>query len=113
MQDFDQDKAALIEIMKSGMTSAFWGAIVSITRENIALIDKQIIKKESLEPGHTGVKLTDAECDLLRHKRDALEDLILLPQQIVSDATREDVIEDDHDPYPKSKKDLGDTGGES
>lgn len=114
MADFDPTKAGLIETMKAGMASEFWGALVSITRENIAVLEKQIITKLSLEPGHTGEVLTDEEVDRLRDKRSALEDLINLPETIVKDSTMEDAEEDDHDPFPKTTKDLrSDTGGES
>lgn len=112
MADFDQTKASLIELMKAGMASPFWAEIVKITRENIAMLEQQIITKRSLEPGHTGEELTNEEVDRLRDKRSAMEDLINLPGTIAEELTREDLPEDDHDPYPKTTKDLH-TGGES
>lgn len=106
MADFDQTKASLIETMRAGIASQFWGELVKITTENIAMLEKQIITKRSLEPGHENEDLSDLEVDRLRDKRSALEDLINMPAEIIRESMREDAPEDEHDPYPKTVADL-------
>lgn len=97
--EMPQDKAQLIEVMKSGMATQFWAIIARECEVSIKFLEAQIISKTSLEPGHDGAELSEAECDRLRDKRKAMEDLMNMPQQMIADVMREDEPEDDYDPY--------------
>lgn len=98
-----KDPATLIEIMKSGMAQSFWATLVEITQENIDMLETEIITKTDIQ---TGRELTDAEVDRRRDKREAMQDLITLPEQIIKEHTREDVEEVSDDPYPVTIEDV-------
>lgn len=102
----EKDPATLVEIMQQGQATQFWAELVSITQENIKMIDTQIITKTSLEPGHEGEELSEIDCDKLRDKRGAMEDLINLPSSIVKSNTRENTDDEEMDPYAKTSAEL-------
>lgn len=93
------DKAQLIEVMQSGMATQFWAVIVKECETSIKFLEAQIISKVSLEPGHDGESLSEEECDRLRDKRKAMEDLMNMPQQMIADIMREDEPEENFDPH--------------
>lgn len=96
--------AEKIEILKAGQASAFWGIITQITRENIEVLETQILDKVSLEDGHESEALTDEEVDRLRDKRSAMIEVLALPEVIMADLRREDQEEEeDLDPFRQHK----------
>lgn len=96
-----------IEILRTGMSTQFWALLCELSEENIAYLDEQIISKISLEYGDDGKQLTDLEVDRLRDKRSAMVELMLLPQRMIENLSKEgDNEEEDLDPYrpaPKEK----------
>lgn len=101
--------AEKIEILRAGQSSPFWGILVEITRENIEVLEMQILDKVSIENGHEGEPLTDEEVDRLRDKRSAMIEIMALPEVIMADLGRVDAPEeDDLDPYRQHKP--ADTG---
>lgn len=99
----EKDSASMIEIMRGGMSTNFWAELVSITRENIKMLETEIITKINIQ---TGAELTDEEVDRKRDKREAMEDLINLPQEIIDSSMKEDTEEESDDPYPQNKADI-------
>lgn len=97
------DTASLIEIMEQGQKSHFWAALVKITQENIKMLETEIITKTNLQ---TGAELTNEEVDRRRDKRQALEDVINLPNEIIADSRHEDQEEESDDPYPQTSADV-------
>lgn len=85
-------------------TSVGWQIVVSIIKENIRLLDQQIIKKVDTE----GTPLTDAEVDHFRDLRNINEEVMNTPEGYIKDLTRDEPDEeDDPDPFPRveEKKD--------
>lgn len=86
-----------IEILENGKISPFWEQLCKITRENIVLLENQILEKESIETGET---LTDVEVDRLRDKRSAMLELLDLPQALIDSIKNSQVDQvDELDPY--------------
>ncbi len=96
--------AEMIELMRNGMSTQFWAQLVSITTENIKVLEAQILDKVSIEEGFEGEALTDAEVDRLRDKRSAMIDLMQLPETIIASLRVEDPEDEEMDPYPQHKK---------
>ena len=95
-----------IEILKTGISSQFWGLLQEYTQENIRMLEEQILTKLSLEQGHYDELLTDLEVDRLRDKRSALIDITQLPQVVIDSLreTSDNKEEDDLDPYMPAPK---------
>jgi len=97
--------AEKIEILRAGQASQFWAILAEVTRENIEVLEAQILDKVSNEEGHENEPLTDLEVDRLRDKRSAMVELLALPSSMIAGMTREDSeAEEDLDPYLQHKK---------
>jgi hypothetical protein len=81
-------------------TSVGWQIVVSIIKENIRLLDQQIIKKVDTE----GIPLTDAEVDHLRDLRNINEEVMNTPDGYIEDLTKDTQEDSDPDPYEKAKE---------
>lgn len=97
--------AEKIEILRAGQASAFWAILAEVTRENIEVLEAQILDKVSNEEGHENEPLSDLEVDRLRDKRSAMVELLALPASMISDMTIEDPEADENfDPFAQHKK---------
>ena len=90
----------LIALMKSGSASQFWCKILEIMKENVRVLEMQIIDKVDIRDN----PLNDQEVDQLRDRRDSMMDLMNTPDLVITSLQREDPHEEELDPYAQHKK---------
>jgi hypothetical protein len=82
-------------------TSIGWQIVVSIIKENIRLLDEQIISKQEAD---TGRELTDAEVDHLRDLREINKEVMETPNGYINELTKDEPEDNDPDPFPRVKE---------
>lgn len=75
-----------------------WYFLIQMLEKEKAMIDNGIITKIDTE---TGKIMSDADVDLLRIKRNYLDELIKMPDKVTGQLAREEQEPYDADPYDK------------
>lgn len=89
------ENTRIIMAIESLKTNAGWQFLTQIFEENIRHLAKQIISKV----GEGGEKLSDDEVDVLRFKHSYLEELLSKPDVFLKQLKREEVEDENLDPY--------------
>lgn len=88
--------------LKEMVNSAGWKLMVQVLEGNLALLEKQIVRKKEVL---TNRKLTEEEVDSLRDQHEILEELMQKPHELIKKYGKADEprVSPDYNPYGGDK----------